>query len=83
MTRVANERTTKEEVLNFIINFKAENDGNSPSLEEIAEGCGLPTTGTSTASYFLDRLEADGKLRHGGVRSIEVVGGEWRLKETE
>ncbi len=65
-------------ILQFVVDFKRRNDGCSPSLREIAEGCGICST--SVVRYHLDKLEAAGQLRFSGSglsRNIEV-GGEWR-----
>lgn len=67
-------------VLSFIKRYKTEHDGNSPSNKQIMEACGFATT--STVDYFLGRLEKQGKIRrplYRRHRSIEVVGGEWRI----
>lgn len=65
-------------ILKFITEYKEGHDGNSPSYREIADDCGVPNV--STVKYYLTRLERQGKIRRPpGARSIEVVGGEWRL----
>lgn len=66
-------------VFAFIIQWKLEHDGNSPTLREIMEGCNIGST--STATYHRDKLvrarmiRLIGKKRDG--RRIEVIGGKW------
>lgn len=65
------------EVLAFIVNYKAENDGVAPSIREIMAGCGISSS--SLARDILGRLELLGKIRMEGreARSIRVVGGRY------
>lgn len=64
------------EVYRFVVAYKQDNDGNSPSYEEIKDGCGLGSK--STVGTILDGLEDEGLiLRPGGARNIEIVGGRW------
>lgn len=64
-------------VLNYILQFKAKNNGMSPSIREIAEGCGFGST--SVAHYHLGRLESAGLIEResGKARSIHVAGESW------
>ena len=68
-------------VLNFIVNFKTENDGIAPTLREICDNLGISST--SVASSILKRLESQGKiiLWDEVSRGIKVVGGRWSLDE--
>lgn len=72
---------TREErmvaVLEFIIGYKVEHDGMSPTVKEIGAQVGISST--SVVCYHLDLLEADGRIRRpfGKARGIEVVGGRW------
>ncbi len=66
-----------DHVLEFIIRYKTENDGVSPTVREISANCGY---GITTVAYALDRLEATGKIRrieNNNWRSIAVIGGSW------
>jgi SOS-response transcriptional repressors (RecA-mediated autopeptidases) len=69
----------KRRCYRFILKYKAEHDGNSPTIREIGEGCGVSST--STVRFHLIGLERMGLIRsfHGAnkTRKIEVVGGEW------
>ena len=69
-----------KEVLEFIIAYKSEHDGVSPSFREIGEACGMVST--STVAYYLASLRADGILdfQDGVPRSIEVMSGRWLLQ---
>ena len=74
-----------EEIYNYIVMYKCQNDGNSPSMRQIALRCGLAST--SQVDYYLNMLEVQNKIRRtdkgDGVdnrRQIAVVGGQWRIK---
>jgi SOS-response transcriptional repressor LexA len=63
-------------VFQFIVRFKAENDGVSPSMREIEEACGLSSL--SHVNYYLQRLVRMKKIEiRYGARNIRVVGAEW------
>lgn len=67
-----------QKVYECICRAKAENRGDSPTIREIADGCGI--TSTSVVNYHLDTLEKAGLIkrpRRGRSRRIEVVGGSW------
>lgn len=66
------------EVLNFIIKYKSENNGNSPSVTEIAAAVGVAST--STVDFHLTKLERAGKITRDGVKNIQVIGGEWKME---
>ena len=59
-------------VLRFVRNFLQEH-GYSPTVREIAKGCGW--TSTNTPAYHLRNLEADGflKMEPGTARSIVLT----------
>ncbi len=66
------------QLFNFIVGFKSEHDGNSPTIREIMVGCDIPST--SVCSYNLRLLAKSGRIRlFEGVHAsrIEVVGGHW------
>lgn len=75
--QMLDERT--QEVFDFIVTFKAEHDGLSPSIREIREHCHIAST--STVAYHLDKLEEVGMIEFygdvGTTRNIMVTGGEW------
>lgn len=71
-----NDRTT--EVYEFIVSYKREHDGNSPTLRDIMRGVGATTP--SVIGYHLKKLKRQGKIDLpdlGQPRGIEVVGGKW------
>ncbi len=64
-------------IFEFIVSYKSANDGNSPSVREIA---GRLATSTSMVDYYLARLEQLGLLerrRDGSSRNIHIIGGAW------
>jgi SOS-response transcriptional repressor LexA len=84
MRKVAEPQRTK--VFEFILKFKAEHDGNSPSHREIADACDLSST--SVVAHCLDALENEKLIAREYVktnvfgkftksRNIRVVGGKW------
>jgi len=72
-----------KEVFDFIIHFKENSNGNSPTLREIAWNTSL--TSTSFVKYHLDKLEELGLITVNPkqARGIEVVGGKWTYQEGE
>jgi len=72
---------TAQEIMRYIICYKAAHDGNSPTIREICDECGVSST--SVAAYNLEKLERAGKivLAGGGARGIQVVGGRWVAPE--
>ena len=68
-------------IYRYIVRFKAENDGLSPSVRDIQRATGIVST--SIVFHHINRLEAAGRItRHGskGKWGIKVIGGEWRMK---
>lgn len=67
-----------DEIFRAIVAYKREHDGNSPSVQELADLCGISSK--SVMVYNLRRLERAGRVRLVSARrsrSIEVVGGGW------
>lgn len=70
-----------EAVLRWIIKYKREHDGNSPTVRELQKGCEISST--SVVKYILNHLEDRGKIVQTDdgdrykSRCIEVVGGVW------
>ena len=64
-------------VFDFVIAYKRAHDGNSPTIREICDSCGISST--SIGNYALTALQRRGLIRFAGKhsRSIEVVGGAW------
>ena len=66
----------------YIIEHKAQHDGLAPTIRDICDVCAISST--SVAAYYLDKLQAQGKIRRCyGVPGIEVVGGKWLPPEGE
>lgn len=70
------------QVLTYIIDYKTAADGNSPSLDDIAQGCELSSK--SLANYYLFILESQGRITimknaqgNNLARSICIPGGKW------
>lgn len=65
-------------VYTFIVNYKIKHQGQSPTIREIADGCGISTT--SMVVNILDRLEGAGKIKRpdfGLTRGINIPGSKW------
>ena len=72
-----------KEVFDFIVQYKIDNTGLSPTQREIVAGTDI--TSLSIVFYYLDILE-DAKLiyRNPNIsRGIQVVGGKWSLEKDE
>lgn len=69
------------QVLEFIEQYKEspENDGNSPTYQEITDHFGWSSA--TTAWWHVQRLEADGLLALDDLRRI-ILGGQYTLPET-
>jgi hypothetical protein len=63
-----------DKVYDFIVAFKIDNDGNSPSYRMIKRGLKISTI--STVLYIIEHLEDDGKIYRSHT-GILVTGGEW------
>jgi SOS-response transcriptional repressor LexA len=75
-----NAQPRRDRILQFIIAYKSDFDGNSPSVEEIMAACAISSK--SIANYHLRQLAKGGLIRlpeRKQARSITVVGGEWRM----
>lgn len=69
---------SRNDVFSFIIRYKSEHDGNSPTVRKIRDE--LDISSTSVVNRCLDDLERQGKirkLRNNRSGSIEVVNGIW------
>lgn len=67
-----------EAVLKFIIKYKTENGGNSPTIREIIESTSVKST--SHATYILDKLEELGEIRVGHKRNLISIPGYQYIK---
>jgi SOS-response transcriptional repressor LexA len=81
MRRALTFTLTHHNVYQFIVAFKRDHDGVSPSISEIQKDCGLSST--SVVRSYLQELERLGmivcKYSQGKSlsRMIQVVGGSW------
>ncbi len=70
-----------QRIFNWIVQYKTEHDGNSPTLRELMRACDMSSL--SVVAYNLRRLERAGKItlagRRAQTRRIVVIGGEWHL----
>ncbi len=68
----------KQEVYEYIIEYKRAHDGCSPSGREIRDGC-TKVGSWGQANALLRQLIKEDKLKksNNNVRTIEVVGGMW------
>lgn len=69
-------------IYSYIIRFKREHAGESPTTREIAAALGLSST--SVVQYHLEYLEAAGLIERpaGKSRMISIPGAQWRFEET-
>jgi DNA-binding MarR family transcriptional regulator len=80
-------KKTRYRVYDFIVWYKKEYDGNSPSVREIAEA--VEVASSSTIYIHIDKLVDEGLLyRHphidkGSARCLMVTGGEWGIRSAE
>jgi SOS-response transcriptional repressor LexA len=66
----------RKQVFDFIVNFKAAHDGNSPSFCDIKQACGLRSK--NSVSYHMVKLVKAGTIEYDGQRMIAVTGGRWK-----
>ena len=66
---------TPADVLEYIVNHKIGNNGNSPSLDNIKDEFGISK---SSAKYILDKLKKEGYITGEGVKNIMIPNSEWR-----
>jgi SOS-response transcriptional repressor LexA len=74
-----NKLERSENILRYVIDFKREHDGISPTIREIQEGTGISSS--SLVKFYLDGLQERGVIQYIGdhmSRGIMVAGGEWR-----
>ena len=74
----------QEKIFQFIMDFKSQHDGNSPTFREIMDGCDFSST--SVVSFHIEKLIALGRLsmreHDNGSRMICVNGGQWIFEQT-
>ncbi len=64
----------REQIFQYIVDYKREHDGLAPAVRELAKVCMLSI---STVKYHLFMLERENRIRILGRRAIEVIGGVW------
>ena len=73
-----------DHVFNWLVEYKSAHDGNSPAMREMMRAFDI--SNTSVANNLLNRLVRAGRIRRAGkigaARSIEVIGGQWTMKQT-
>ncbi len=69
--------TRADDVFWFIVEWKRKHDGNTPTLRQIALGCGMKAV--SQAFDTVARLERTGRVRKCGRGLVEIVGGDWKF----
>ena len=62
------------EAYRYIVKYKTQHDGNSPSMRQICDAIGIAST--NTVSGYLDKLVDAGMIRK-QRGNISVVGGKW------
>lgn len=72
-----------QHVYDFIVRYKTENDGISPSFREIMENCNISSM--SLVKYHINKLADAGLIKpldihRTNVRCIQVVDGKWELQ---
>ncbi len=73
---------TAEAVYRFIVRFKRQYAGESPTRREIGAGVGISTP--SIVSHHLDMLERAGRIwrpKRGKARMIAIPGSHWEFDE--
>src|SRR5262245_8734823 len=84
MTRTPTFTPIRVRIYNFIVEFKSNHNGNSPTIREIADGVCLAST--NTVEHHLAGLEKLGVIELGKqseARMISVVGSAWLAPSTE
>lgn len=65
---------TPADILEYIVTYKSEHNGNSPSLDDIKDEFGMSK---SSAKYILDKLKREGYISGEGVRNISIPNSQW------
>lgn len=79
-------RSTTDKVFDFIVTYKAQHDGCSPTLREIMVG--LSISSISVVGYHLRRLAESGRIEmfvrdpdgNKSSKNIQVIGGAWSFQ---
>lgn len=67
-------------IFDFIVDFKRQNDGLSPTIQQIGDYVGIDSK--SHVHWYLRRLESDGKIQvlRNSARGIIVKGGQLEMR---
>ena len=65
-----------QEIYEFVVLFKKEHDGNSPTIRQIGDAIGVSST--SQVNHYLNVMVSRGMITRGGkFRMIGIPGGVW------
>ena len=71
--------TKEKEVYSFVRNYLIDNNGRSPSYDEIMSNCGISSK--SNVRPILEKLVDLGLLKLVGVRGIQIPSGKFVIEE--
>ena len=71
--------TKEKEVYSFVRNYLIDNNGRSPSYDEIMSNCGISSK--SNVRPVLEKLVELGLLKLVGVRGIQIPSGKFVIEE--
>jgi SOS-response transcriptional repressor LexA len=71
--------TKEKEVYSFVRNYLIDNNGRSPSYDEIMSNCGISSK--SNVRPILEKLVELGLLKLVGVRGIQIPSGKFVIEE--
>ena len=71
------EHPKQHEILRYIIDYKTDHEGASPTIREIQQACGLASP--STTRHYLYLLVQDNAIEMHGTRDIRVNGASWSM----
>jgi len=73
---------SRDAVFEFLVLYKRQHDGNTPSTREIAAACCLSTSGVN---YHLTWLDIEDRIRvsRDGHRRVEIIGGSWEMTDPQ
>lgn len=67
----------EKEILRFVIEYKMDHNGNSPSYDQIMDACEISSK--SEVKRILEGMEGAGLLNLNGRRGIEIPNSEWQM----
>jgi SOS-response transcriptional repressor LexA len=65
------------DVFDYLVNYKKDNGGNTPSIREIVKN--TKAQSTSVIAYSLEKLEDYGSIKQNesGKKGVSVIGEQW------